>query len=62
MGVEILKPKKESALHDSEGLIKSQHPFTAIIKLGKVFYFNSDCICLKEESGVHLGCLVRVNK
>ncbi len=40
--------------------IENQHPFTAIIKLGRArpfFYYNSDCIHLKEESHIHLGLL-----
>ncbi len=39
---------------------KSQHPFTAIIKLRKArtfFLYNSDCICLKEENNLHLWWL-----
>ncbi len=39
---------------------KSWRLFTAIIKLGRArafFKYNSDCICLKEESYIHLGWL-----
>ncbi len=36
---------------------KSQPPFTAIIKLGIIYFYNSDCIHLKYESHIYLGWL-----
>ncbi len=42
------------------GASKYQLSFTAIINLRRTFFVfkcNSDCICLEEESHIHLGWL-----